>query len=182
MAGLAVASVALWTLRVALAARSAKLLGSAVAAVEAVVFAVAFSNLASNLDSPARVGGYALGVAVGTLVGLVVDERGTRGRSEMQIVVHGHDDGLADALHGLGWPATSYEAAGPSGPVTVVFLVVEDSRVPQVTAALARLAPDAFWTIQQLRRTHLSSHVHRPQEGSHGRPLRSNRPTLDRAA
>ncbi|MDQ4133264.1 MAG: hypothetical protein M3179_08685, partial [Actinomycetota bacterium] len=52
MAGLAVASVGLWTLRVALAARGRKLAGAMVAAVEAIVFATAFTRLASDLDAP----------------------------------------------------------------------------------------------------------------------------------
>jgi uncharacterized protein YebE (UPF0316 family) len=168
MAGMAMASVALWTLRVALAARRAKLAGAVVAAVEAVVFVAAFSSLAGNLGSPLRVGGYAVGVALGTLAGLVTDERASHGRSQIQVVIHGHDDVLADSLHALGWPATTYAAEGPSGPVTVTFLAVDDSRVPQVTVALERLVPDAFWTVQQLRRTHVSPPHHPPLEVRHG--------------
>ena len=63
MALLAMASVGLWTLRVALTARGRKSIAAAVAAVEAVVFAVAFTNVAAHLDSPARIAGYAAGVA-----------------------------------------------------------------------------------------------------------------------
>ena len=74
------------TLRVTLAARGKKLLGAAAAAVEAVVFAVVFSSLAASLDAPARLIGYAIGVAAGTLVGLFIDERASRGTSEVQVV------------------------------------------------------------------------------------------------
>lgn len=181
LAGIAMTSVALWTLRVALAARGAKVAGALVAAVEAVVFAFAFANLAGNLGSPVRVGGYAIGVALGTLAGLVADEHASHGRSQIQVVIHGHDDGLADSLHALGWPATSYAADGPSGPVTVTFLAVDDTRVPHVTAALDRLAPDSFWTVQRLRRAHLRPTRHRPLEVSNERsPFR--RPQVRGAA
>ena len=84
MAAMAMGSVGLWTLRVTFAARGRKLLGAAVAAVEAVVFAMAFSNLTASLDAPVRVIGYAVGVAIGTVLGLSLDERASRGKSEMQ--------------------------------------------------------------------------------------------------
>jgi uncharacterized protein YebE (UPF0316 family) len=169
MAGLAIVSVGLWTLRVGLAARRDKVLGAAVAAVEAIVFVIAFSNVATDLTSPVRLTGYAVGVALGTLLGFVLEERGSGGTSEIHVVVHGRNDVVADSLRGLGWPATSYGADGPSGPVTVVFLTVDDSRVDHVTAVLERLLPDAFWTVQQLRRSHRSSPVTEPLEISHVR-------------
>ena len=53
---LAITSVGLWTLRVALTARGRRAIGAAVAH-EAVIFAVAFTNVAAHLDSPARVAG-----------------------------------------------------------------------------------------------------------------------------
>ena len=181
MALLAAASVALWTLRVALAARGAKLGGAVVAAIEALVFAIAFSRLAGDLGSPVRVGGYAAGVALGTLAGLALDERGSRGRALIQVVTHGDGAVLAHALHALGWPATSSAADGPSGRVTVTFLAVDATRVGRVTTALDRLAPDSFWTVQQLRRTHLSPQHHQPLEISHGSSA-FHRPQVDCAA
>jgi uncharacterized protein YebE (UPF0316 family) len=144
MAAMALGSVGLWTMRVAFAARGRKLLGALVAALEAVVFAVAFSNLAANLDAPVRVIGYAFGVSAGTLLGLFLDERGSHGKSEIQVVVHGDDPWLATTLRRPGWPATSFLAEGPSGPVTVAFVAVDDGQVPRVLDTLRRTVPDAF--------------------------------------
>jgi uncharacterized protein YebE (UPF0316 family) len=156
MAALAMASVGLWTLRVALTAQGRKAVGAGVAAVEAVVFAVVFSSVASDLGSPYRLGGYAIGVAAGTLLGLLVDERLALGTSEVQIVVDGHQ-AVAEDLRRLGWPATSIAGEGPSGPVTIVFVAVDDSRMPRLVASLRGMVPDAFWAVQQLRRTHASA-------------------------
>ena len=72
---LAMASVGLWSLRVALAAKGRKAAGAVVAAAEAIVVALAFTHVASGLDAPERVAAYAVGVAVGTILGLAVDER-----------------------------------------------------------------------------------------------------------
>ena len=157
MAALAMASVGLWTLRVALTARGRKLVGAGVAAVEAVVFALAFTSLASNLGSPVRLAGYATGVALGPLLGLAVNERLPAGASEVDIVVDGHDPPLAETLRRLGWPVTAFPGDGPSGPVTVICLAVDQSRVPELTGTLLRLAPDAFWTVQDLGPVHASA-------------------------
>jgi uncharacterized protein YebE (UPF0316 family) len=153
MAAMAMASVGLWTLRVTFAARGRKLLGAAVAAVEAVVFAMAFSNLAASLDAPVRVLGYACGVALGTVLGLYLDERATRGKSDVPMVADSDDLGLAETLRSHR-TATSFCAEGPRGSVTVAFLGVDDAQVAQVVDALQESLPEAFWEVQELADTH----------------------------
>lgn len=70
---LAVGSVGLWTLRVALTARGSRILGSAVAATEAVVFVLAFSHVTGSLNAPVQIAIYGAGVGLGTFLGLSVD-------------------------------------------------------------------------------------------------------------
>ena len=156
MAGLAIASVGLWTVRVALAARARRAAGAVVAAVEALVFTLAFTRLASDLDSPARVGGYAVGVAIGTLLGLSIDERMSGGQSEVRVAVNGLQPALVQSLRRQGWPATSLTADGPSGPVTLVFVAADDARMPSLIQELRRVAPEAFWTVHRLGKVHAS--------------------------
>ena len=147
MAALATASVGLWTLRVALAARGRKVAGAAVAAVEAVVFAVAFTHL--DLAAPERVGGYAVGVAFGTLLGLAVDERLSGGQSELRIVLPGLQPCLVHTLRNGGWPATSFTGDGADGPVTLLFVAADDSRLPALLEDVRRTVPAASWTVHR---------------------------------
>lgn len=156
MAALAVASVGLWTLRVAITARGMKLAGSLVAAVEAVVFALTFSHLVTDLGSPDRLIGYALGVAAGTALGLFASDRLTPGHTELHIVVAEIVPDVADSMHARGWPATSSVAEGPRGPVTQICVTVDDLRVPALLADVGELAPEAFWTLRRLRAAHAS--------------------------
>jgi uncharacterized protein YebE (UPF0316 family) len=147
MAALATASVGLWTLRVALAARGRKLAGAVVAAVEAVVFAVAFTRL--DLAAPERVGGYAVGVAFGTLLGLALDERLSGGQSELRVVVPGLQPCLVQTLRNGGWPATSFTGDGADGPVTLLFVAADDSRLPALLEDIRRTVPGASWTVHR---------------------------------
>ncbi len=150
MAALALVSVGLWTLRVALTARGRSVAGASVAALDATVFAVVFGSLLSDLDRPARLAGYAFGVAVGTLVGIVADRRMAHGRSEVRVVTSKPGGTLAARLHERRWPATAMAAEGLHGPATVVFVTVDDRCLPSLLDDVRRLAPDAFWTVEPI--------------------------------
>jgi uncharacterized protein YebE (UPF0316 family) len=151
MFGLALLSVSLWTFRVSITARGLKLASAAMAAVEAVVYVLSFSQLLTDIGSPGRLAGYAAGVAAGTAVGLVLDDRTARGHTELHLVARGDRADLVDRLREQGWPATSSTAAGPEGPVTMMWLTVSDSSVRHVSEQVQSLAPDAFWTLRSLR-------------------------------
>src|SRR5918992_11664 len=151
MAGLAVMSVGLWTMRVALTARGRKVAGSITAGAEALVFLLAFSSVMKDMDAIERVAGYAVGVGVGTLLGVFLDERLSAGQSEVRIVTPGRDLGLVEELHDLGWPVTWSRGHGPLGEVTVAFVAVDDMRLARLTKDLRTLAPDEFWTVERLR-------------------------------
>ena len=157
MAALAIGSVGLWTLRVALAAARRKATAAVVAAVEALVFALVFANLISNLDSPGRLLGYALGVAVGTLAGLRVNDRMTIGNSEVRIAVDGRHAELIGLFHERGWPATGFAAEGPQGAVLLVFVALDDDRVAALIADIRELTPEAFVSVHRLRSVQAST-------------------------
>ena len=151
MAGLAVVSVGLWTLRVAITARGRRLAGSLTAGVEAIVFLLVFSRVAADLQAVERLIGYALGVAVGSLAGMYLDERLSAGQSEIRLVTEGLDLGLVRALQDDGWPVTWVHGHGPLGDVTISFVAVDDNRLPTFLKRLEAAAPQAFWTTERLR-------------------------------
>jgi uncharacterized protein YebE (UPF0316 family) len=102
------------------------------------------------------VAGYAAGVALGTVLGLTADRRLSTGVSEVDIVVPGRDTDTAERLLQLGWPATTFPAEGPSGPVTLICIAVDDTHLAELTAAVRVVAPQSFCTVQRLGTTHAS--------------------------
>lgn len=151
MAGLAVVSVSLWTLRVALTARGRRFAGSVTAGLEALVFIVAFSRAAADLGAIERLLGYALGVALGTLLGVYLDERLSAGQSEVRVVREGRDLALVNELQADGWPVTWIYGQGPRGDVTVAFVAVDDKLLAPFLRILRTTSPDAFWTVERLK-------------------------------
>ncbi len=144
-------TIGLWTFRVALAGRGRKLLSAAIAGIEAVLFVVVFTGLVANLGEPVRLTGYALGVAAGTLLGLFADERVSHGHSEVRLIVPGDGAEAVEVLHRAGWPATWTPGVGPSGPVTSVFVAVDDRRCEELLRLVADLDPATFVTVERLR-------------------------------
>jgi uncharacterized protein YebE (UPF0316 family) len=179
MAALAMVSVSLWTLRVALTARGRKVAGAVTAGLEAVVFILVFSRVAADLAALERLLGYAAGVAIGTLAGVVLDERLSAGQSEVRIVTEGRDLTHVQALHDDGWPVTWVAGRGPNGDVTVAFVAADDKRLPTLIKTLRELAPHAFWTVERLKHTRVGKvHPGWIQVGQgHGLHLASRRPT-----
>jgi uncharacterized protein YebE (UPF0316 family) len=177
MAGLAIVSVSLWTLRVALTARGRKLAGAITSGVEAVVFILAFSQAAADLAAVERLVGYAVGVALGTLAGVYLDERLSSGQSEVRVVTQGRDVSHVQALHDEGWPVTWAPGSGPDGDVTVAFVAADDKRIPELVNAIKEAAPHAFWTVERLRSAHTTeAHEGWLQVGQvHGMRLSSRR-------
>jgi uncharacterized protein YebE (UPF0316 family) len=149
----AAVTVALWTFRVALAARGRRLLSAAIAGVEAILFVLIFTGLVGNLGDPVRLGAYAVGVAGGTMLGLLADERLSSGQSEIRLVVAGDGHEVMQRLHAAGWPATVTSALGPAGPATSLFVAVDDRRVAQVLAVVDGLEPAPFVSVGRLRQT-----------------------------
>ena len=151
---LAIVSVGLWTLRVAVAARGRRGLSAIVAAVEAVVFALVFSSLVSDLSSWDRIVGYGAGVAVGTVVGLVVSDRLNPGGVVVEVVVPGSGDELRQAFLARGWPATTIPAGGVHGDATLLFLVVRTGHADEILDLVEAVAPGAFWTTRPATSVH----------------------------
>ena len=151
MTGLAILSVALWTVRVAFTAKGLRVAAAAAAAVEAIVFAAAFSRIAGHLDSPAPLAAYALGVGVGTLLGLAVHGRLTRSHVQVEVVTPEGSVDLTRALHERGWPTTATTAEGITGRVVVASVTVDDQRLDDLLDDIGRLAPEAFWTVRAVR-------------------------------
>lgn len=72
---LAIARVAMWTLRVTITSRGNRASSSAIAMVEATTYLIAVSHITSALDAPSHLFIYAIRVGAGTYAGLTVDRK-----------------------------------------------------------------------------------------------------------
>jgi uncharacterized protein YebE (UPF0316 family) len=75
IAFLMIVEVAVFQLRVALAAKGRKRIAAGLGAINALISVAALGQVLTNLDRPVNIAGYAVGVAVGVYLGATLDER-----------------------------------------------------------------------------------------------------------
>jgi uncharacterized protein YebE (UPF0316 family) len=107
---LVIVEVAVFHLRVALAARGRRSGATALGAVNAVISVAALGQVLTNLDRPLNLVGYAVGVAVGVYLGCVADDRLRRGRVALVRRCDG-DDGACVRQPGACGRAVSHPRA-----------------------------------------------------------------------
>jgi uncharacterized protein YebE (UPF0316 family) len=171
-AGLAIGSVTLWTVRVAVTARGSRALAAALAATEAMLFIMAFSQLMSGFHAPHRVIAYGIGVAIGTMLGLTLDSRLNPQLSRVDIV--DPTGVVSNAVEDEGWPFTRSTGHGSAGSVAVLSVVTPDTRVAELLNLVTGTGASAFWTVAPVRR---SNGVRVP--GGHRQAVEMRRPQVD---
>jgi uncharacterized protein YebE (UPF0316 family) len=151
IAVLVVLEVAVWQVRMTVAARGRKRSAAALGALNAVIQVVALGQVVTNLDRPANVVGYALGVAIGVYVGVAAGGRLAAEPVEHRIVVPGDGAGLSAVLRAGGWPVTVQPVHGPDGPAAALSVVVAGGRSAEVERALAGIDHGGLHTSSRLR-------------------------------
>ena len=151
IAVLVVVEVAVWQVRVAMAARGRKRTAAALGAVNAVLTVVAIGQVVTNLDRPANIAGYAFGVAAGVYLGVLVDGRFAGDPVEYRVLVPGEGAGTTRALLDGGWDVMVLRSCGPDGTASLLSIVVNPGRTSQLERDLDRFAPGAVRSSVRLR-------------------------------
>jgi uncharacterized protein YebE (UPF0316 family) len=149
IAGLVLTEVALWQWRIILTARGSRALPSVLGMLGAVLQITAVSQVVTNIHDPLTVAAYALGVGGGVLAGVVVGDRFTSDSLAVNVITT--DVALDARLRGCGWPVTTQLGHSEAGAVRLLLIVVHGRQRSALVADLSRFAPDAFWTIEDLR-------------------------------
>jgi uncharacterized protein YebE (UPF0316 family) len=149
IAGLVLSEVTLWQWRTVIAARGRRGLAMLLGMLGAVLQITAISQVVTNLQDPLGILAYALGVGLGVLFGLVAGDRLTPGSVSVRVVTG--SEAIAEGLWARGWPATVHVAQGVSGPVTILDLEVSRRDEPRLHGDVLELAPDASWSIGDIR-------------------------------
>jgi len=147
-----VADVSIGTIRMILAVSGSRWWAALLGFFELLIWVLAVGGVVSNLGSPVIVVAFAGGFAVGTLVGVSIEERLAIGYRTLTIVNRDPTVRVAAALRELGFLATRLEGQGRDGSVEVVVVVIRRRALRQVRAALRRIAPGAFVSIERADR------------------------------
>ncbi len=143
--------VSIGTLRVIFLAKGAKIPASATGFFEALIWLIIISQVIQNLGNFMSFIGYAGGFAAGTYVGMKIEERMAIGNVVVRVITGQPADELVEAIRSERFGVTSVPAEGTTGPVRILFMVVNRSRIKKVIDLINRHNPKAFYSIEDVR-------------------------------
>ncbi|MBN2078763.1 MAG: DUF2179 domain-containing protein [Spirochaetes bacterium] len=146
-----VVDVTLGTIRIIYISRGMKFLAPIFGFFEILIWLVAIGQIMKNLSNPVYYLAYAVGFAAGNLVGIFVEERLAVGRVILRIITQRDATHLVDYLRSSGYGVTTVEAEGATGPVELIFTVIDREKVEAVVRSVQTYNPRAFYSIEDVR-------------------------------
>ena len=145
-----VADVSMGTVRVIFVSRGFKYLAPLVGFFEILIWLLAIGQIMKNLSNPACYVAYAGGFAMGNFVGICIAEKLSLGLVMVRVVTQKQAQPLIENLRAKEYGVTTVEAEGRSGPVKVVFTIVQRREVQAVVDLIKKFNPHAFYSIENV--------------------------------
>jgi uncharacterized protein YebE (UPF0316 family) len=139
------------TLRTIFIARGRKVPAALLGFFEVSIWLFAIGQVMQNLGSPACAVAFAAGFSLGNFLGVLIEQRLALGSLTVQITTTKDAGALLGALRAAGFGATKLDGHGATGPVHVVFTVVQRKDLPVVAALIAAFDAGAFYSVHDLQ-------------------------------
>ncbi|MCK9229871.1 MAG: DUF2179 domain-containing protein [Syntrophales bacterium] len=146
-----IVDVSLGTIRIIYVARGLKFLSPILGFFELMIWLLAISQIFRNFASPLYYLAYAGGFATGNFVGIILEERLAMGRVVIRIITQIETTNLIASLRKAGYGVTVVDAAGSTGPVKLIFTVVDRKEMETVIGMVQQFNPRAFFSVEDVR-------------------------------
>ena len=148
---LRVVNYSVGTIRLLVVARGQRIIGSAMAGLEALIFAIVVAKVITDLDNTANLVAYCAGAAVGSYMGMALEAHFIRGFMVINVITHEFGRETALALREAGFGVTTTVGEGKDGEVTTLRSVVNKHEMPQYLKMLQGINPNAFVSLEEVR-------------------------------
>ena len=145
-----VADVSLGTLRTAFIVRGKRGLAFAVGFCEMLVWVAVVAQVINNLSHPIYIFAFALGFATGTVVGITIENWFAVGEQVVRVFT-ANGEAMASAIREQGCAVTTFPGTGRDGTVHLLFIQVPRRRTNTIIAAVRKLDPSCFYTVDDVR-------------------------------
>ena len=121
---------------------------------EVIIWMIAVGKAIQYIDSIVALVAYGAGFALGTLVGMNIEQRLAIGWRVIRVINPRPELLLAERLRTGGLNPTRVDGhgganGGDAAPVEMVFLAVKRKVVPDIMEKVAKIAPDAFVSVER---------------------------------
>jgi len=146
-----VMDVSLGTIRIIFISRNLRYLAPVIGFFEILIWLLAIREIMQNLNNPACFIAYAVGFSTGTFIGMYIENMLSIGKVIIRIITRIEAVELVEYLKEAGYGITAIDATGSTGPVKVVFSIVERHDVQAFVEIIKRFNPNAFYSIEDVR-------------------------------
>ncbi len=115
------------------------------------IWLMVIRQIFQQLDNPACYLAYAAGYATGNYVGILIENKISIGKVIIRIITRIDSEELVALLRTAGYGVTVMGAEGATGPVKVIFTIVERLDVAHVVDMIREHNPLAFYSVEDVR-------------------------------
>ncbi|HMP03113.1 MAG TPA: DUF5698 domain-containing protein [Gemmatales bacterium] len=144
--------VTLDTVRIIFVSRGFKFLSMIIGLVVVSIWLFAIGQIMKNLDSIECFVAYAAGYVLGVYLGITIEERLAIGTQLIRIITNKNAEPLIRKLRATMHGVTYVQANGATGPVHLIFTIVQRKQVEGVVALIQSFDPQTFYTIEDVRK------------------------------
>jgi len=146
-----IVDVSLGTLRIIFINRNLRYYATISGFFEVLIWLLAIRQVFQQLDSPLYFITYAAGFSAGNFVGIVIENKISIGRVVIRIITRRKADELISFLRSSGYGLTVIDGEGSSGPVKIIFIIIERKAIESVVEMLKKYNPNAVYSIEDVR-------------------------------
>lgn len=147
-----ICDVTIGTLRIIYVSKGQRRIAPILGFFEVFIWIVAISQIMKNLNNFACYFGYAAGFATGNYIGMLVEERLAFGKVLVRLFSTDKGADLVQLLNSNGFGATSFQAHGTKGEVSIVYTVINRKNLPDVQNLLLNFNPNLFYVVEDIRK------------------------------
>ncbi len=146
-----ICDVTLGTLRVIFISKGIKYLAPAIGFFEVIIWLLAIGQVMNNLTNVVSYIAYGAGFAAGTYVGMFIEEKISIGLVIVRVITRHDATPLIECLRQKNYGVTAIDGEGATGPVKLIFTVVQRQDLSRVIAIIKKFNPKAFYSVEEVR-------------------------------
>ena len=143
--------VTLSTVRIIFVARGRKYLAPLLGASEIIIWLYAIGQIMQNLNDASCYLAFAGGFAAGNYLGILMEQKLAIGSVVVRIITNKDARLLIADLKAARYGVTSMEGRGTTGPVRIVFSVIQRKELANMVAIIHNFDPRAFYSVDDLQ-------------------------------
>ena len=143
--------VSLGTLRIIFINRNLRFYATVIGFFEVLIWLMAVRQVFQQLDNPLYFVTYAAGFAAGNYVGILIENKLSIGRVVIRIITRRNAEELVSFLRSSGYGLTTADGEGATGPVKIIFIIIERKDIHTIVEKIREFNPNAFYSVEDVR-------------------------------